>query len=694
MARGPLRRIVAAGAVIVAAATAAVMVPWRTDGPVAAGFRQLLDLDLTTPSVQPLYRTRDEVNAVTGRTFSEWCVFDQSSGNPACDGGLTLTWGAGTAYPRQFWPGFDGDDMLTGYRAWEFAGTSSTPEAFAAASNGTYDFTQSLVVIVQARLARAPAANRSIVSKWANDTTAGGYRIYVTSGGAATAQVRGSAATVTISGLGVGDALSGLANGAPQWLALQLNATTGFGTFYTHRTAGTPVALPAGAVAASATPFRVGGAPTLFSCEGLQILTVGVLLGAEAEAFDVGDLNALDNWMRPPATFGSSYVRASVQAPEIGTDALGVRVQHVAGTATRPELTHFAHVSMAAMTRSPWKLGSLSEQGAANSADGVTINLAKRNRVLNSDDLASASWTRTNATATARAGESPAGFRDAASLTCSAADCTAHQNFTGEINEPHTLSCYLRRNGGADVTGRLIAYRTDTSAEVSSTAFTAGGTWARVTHAATAPAAALRLILEIDANGASVYVWGCQAEWGTLTSYQPQRAALVDKGTTQWEIDNTAGRYLNPVAGHVEVQAVGVASTTPYTGAFLFTGQTDGSFRNRIFLQRGAMASSYHDEGRVVDSGGTIRVQLELPTVDYATEQTYTMAWDSRRKLATGTHAWGRVGGSAQITGPAMPSAGWSADLTAVTAVLPGMRHTKTANCECGLERVRTWGPP
>lgn len=687
--RGTLQRVAIASA-LATAATAAVIVSWRTDGPAAQGWSQLLDVDLGTPSVAPNIRTRAAAAALTGLTWTEWCTFDGPTGNVACDGGTTLTKGAGSFHFQSMWPGFDGTDMVSGFKAVEFRGGDATPEAFSASA---WDFDQSQVIVMQLRLARAPASSRGIWGRRAGSASAGVWAL-VASTGAPVMELRdGAGVTTVVNPPGFLTELDSLASGAPQWVAFKVNLTARTAQIFAQRTSGSVASLSAAGSYSNAQPFLVGGLPIYLSCEGLQLMTMGVLRGAQAEAFALADLNELDNWARPPAAI-SSYVRYSVVAPEVGTDALGIRVQPLAGSASTTSLVHFAHAYMPAFTAHPWKLGALSERGSGNSSTGA-LTVAKRNRLLRTDDLSNASWTKVNATAAAYAGESPSGLHDASSLTCSAADCTSYQAWTGQASEPFTESCYVRRNGGSDVTGRLILYRTDVPGEVSSSTFTAGATWSRVSHfAASAPSTALRFVIEVDSNGASIFVYGCQAEHGSLTAYQPQRAALVDRGGTTWSIDNLTRRVLNPIAGRVEVTVAAPAAHTYTAGSFLFAGGTDVSFANRIFIQRGADTSTYHEEARVTDSAGTIRAQLVgHPETDWTKRLTYTLAWDSRRRLPSGVYAETSDGGAWIRATAIAPSAPWTMTTTAVDAIFPGARHSGDSNCECAIERLRIWGP-
>lgn len=646
----------------------------------------LLDLSAAdlSPSVQTIPTTIAGANALSGATFTEWWVCNVASGNLVGDGGTTLTKGAGTIRYERVVPGWNGTDYTTGYRAIEFVGTDSTPQSFAAAANSTYDLDQSITLVGCGRLLRPPGANRAIVAKWLNDTTAGSYRLTATSAGTLSAGVRGSAATISVSGPGVLVPYDGFANGSVQWFALKLDTTAGFATLMLNGAAGTPVALPSGAVAASATPFRVGGAPTLFSCELFQLLCFGVLTGADAEAFTIDHLNALDNWCAVPSAL-SGHVRYSVLAPPVGSDATGVRVQHLAGSATTIGLNHFAHAMIGTA------VGPLASRG-------VDSAVAKRNRLLRTDDLNNAAWTKSNVTTAAAAGEDPAGFTGAASLTASADNGTVVQNFTGEGDSKDvTVSVYAQRIGGSDVACRLALYDSSGPTELAGVDITVGAL--RERFSLTVPGATVGIVttlqwrLTIATSGTAVYATFAQAEWGWLTPYQPQLSALADKDDPQFYIDNSSAQALDIVAGRVEVTCVGLVDEVDSTGAFVFSTDCGASFEDRMFIQRDALASIDPDEGRIYDSAGDIVAQLtDLPTRTHTDAITYAMEWDSRHGL-DGEHVCALVDVDRERvrTGAAVPSASWTTGSNADRVFL-GMRHTMTAHLEGIITSFKSWG--
>lgn len=654
------------------------------------GRRLLLDADLE-PSTQEVY-TLARANAVSGRTFTEWFVCNMASGDMTGDNGTTLTAGAGTIRYDKTWPGWNGTDMTSGFRAIEFPGLSAN-DHFIAGDTSTYDLSQSICFVMNIRCLRPPAANRGLIGKRAGSAaTNPGYHVQIASAGGAPSFVVCDGSTAVAASIS-GTYVDGFANGAPHWFAFKVNLTTGRHQVLGYRTSGSEAVTPAGAKTNS-TAFRIGGQPFLGSCETLQVLQWGVLVGAEAEAFDIDDLNALDNWCRTPSVF-AHYKRASCIAPVVANQSgFGLRVQHCHGSATTTALIHFAH-GYSANATSTAGLGWHSERGVTTTSLTDTANVQKRNRLLRTDDLSNASWTKTNVTATANAAEDPGGFTGAASLTASADNGTVHQDYTTELNEIHTHSIFIKRNGVSDVTGRLVAIRTDTSTEIASVAFTATSEWQRTSLEFTAPTTTTRFLVEIDTNGESILATYAQAEQGSLASYQPQQQALVSKADQEWAISNTGNAVYDPDGGRIEVTVCGHAESVPSSGCFIFSTDcgTDGTtFEDRHFIQRDAKNSTEEREVRIYDSTATLVAQIDdLPLVDHRLETTYVSEWDSTATVMGDRRVLAKVNSTTVITGTTAPSAAWTTG-TGADRIMPGMRHSFSAHLEGIITRLRIWG--
>lgn len=647
--------------------------------------RALYQPDLS-PSIQSIPTTVAGVNALSGATFTEWWVGDVASGNLVGANGTTLTAGGGSIRYRSTVPGWNGSDYTSGYRAVEFKGTNSTTEAFAAGSASDYQLSQSITWVFAVRLARAPASNRGMIGNRAGSAaTDAGYHVVIGSSGAPALYVCDGSTVAIANGPGVLTSVDSLSNGALHWCAFQMDLTSGNATVHAYRATGTPVAMPAG-TKTSATVFRVGGQPVYLSCDNMQIVAFGVLLGADAEAFGLTQLNALDNWCRPPSCFGATHTRYHVAAPIVGSDGYGVRVQMLAGSPTTMAKTDFAHAYAAGAT-STAGIGILRERG-------IVVSTNKRNLLLDSDDPSTASWTKTTITVTSRDGESPAGFFDAAKLAATGASATLTQNFTGTASTAHTCSVFLKSATGSNVAARLSLYDSSGPTEIAGTDITVTTACQRFSVSGTPGAiTTLQWRLTITNNGDAVHFWGAQAEYKWLSSYMPQRAALKDKYEIADYIDNVSGQVLDAIAGRVEVTCTGFAASVDGPGCFIFDTACGESRESRILQQREANTSTYHTDSQIYDTAGVLVSQLtDYPALTFTDEITYAHEWDSRAPIpGRGVRARDEVGGTIVTTGAVVPSAAWTPGSNASKLYI-GMRHNTSNHLEGIVTRVRTWG--
>lgn len=637
------------------------------------GLSLALNDDYTKPSTQTIPATIAGINTLSGASFTEWYVCNMASGGVTGANGTALSAG-GTLNYQQTWPGWNGESM-TGFDAVEFTGTGVT-DYLLAGDTALYDADESLCFVFCIRVLRPPAANRGMFGKRAGSAaTSPGYHCQIAAAGGAPSFVMCDGATA-VSASASGTDLAGLCNGAPHWMAFKYNATTGRHQVLAYRTAGAEAVTPAGAKT-NATAFRVGAMPFLFSCETMQVLAFGVLTGAAAEAFTIDELNTIDNWCRKPPSF-ASYLRYSMVAPVVADESgFGLRVQHCAGSATTSALSHVPHAYNANATLSTQKLGFLAEPGA----HGVTN---QRNRLLQTDDLSNASWTKTNVTAAKNAGEDPAGFTGAASLTATAANGTVHQDYTTVIGERMVHSIFVKLSSGTG-TGRLIV-ATSAGVEIASTNVTATTEWQRVWVAGAATTASTRLTLEIDTSGDVWLATYAQAEYRMLSHYQPQRAALLDRDDPEYYIDNADGSRYDPDGGRVEVVAV---SNEDQVDAFQFVFATDAGAGNedRHFIQiQDSTRTIGAAEARIYNSAGTIVSQLdELADIDRTAEVTYVSEWDA-------VDGWAKAyqNGTEYSTGTTVPAAAWATGANA-DRVFAGCRHTNTAHLNGIIERLHIW---
>lgn len=658
-----------------------------------SGLTRLVNLtpsDLA-PSVQSIPTTIAGINALSGRTFTEWYVCNQESGDLVGANGTTLTAPASGILFSRLWPGWNGADYTSGYRAIEFDGSGAAVASFTG-STSLYDLSQSITHVACLRVLRPHTATTGLFVKRASSSAANpGYNVTLSTAGYFTLQVADGTTLANINGPGVLNELDANTNGSPQWVAFKMDLTSGNATVMQFRNQGTATAMPTGSKT-NASAFVFGGRfhNTIPTC---QVLAWGVLAGADAEAFVLNDLNTIDNWCRVPD--GTTFLRYSCVSPIVGTYGNGdVVVAHHAGSTTTTALNHFAHAYAAACT-APGSVGAVCERGI----ESVT-SFECRNRLLRTDDLSDATaWTHTNITPTKNAGDDPSGFRGAAGLAATSSSATITQNWTGEASKDHTVSFFARRDQSANVSARLSLYNSASGTEIDGVDITIGYWWQRfslsVAAATVGAVSTLQWRLTIATSGDQILATYAQGEYGWLRSYQPQRGSLVSRDENEWWIDNSDGTKFSSVAGRIEVTCTGLVDEVNSTGAFVVSTDCGAAFEDRLFIQRDALTSDYPAEGRVYDSAGTIAAQLtDLPTVTNTDEVTYGLQWDSRQSLYGSTaRAVAVVNKTDVTTGAVEPSATWATGNNADRIML-GSRHSFSAHLEGIITSVQIWSGP
>lgn len=698
---GYLQRLVIAGAVAAAGVTA-VLVPWRTTagGRAWSTVTPRLAVDLTTPSTQTL-PTIASALALTGRTFTDVWVFNTASGTVTSAGGSkTLVVGSTPRYQAKV-PQWDGDGMLD-LRAIEFTADTqwlSAPNV----TDGKLDRSRCWVML--ARLARAPATDTAVMGDIPAAFTSG-YVIGQTGGSLyldvwdEDEQVRASATAIT-------NEVDGFADGSLQWWAACVNITTHKHRVFGYRAAGALANTPTGAITNVAAAFRIGLQQAYGGTVGFQLLWLGALEGAEAEAFDVDDLNALDTIGQAPSIF-ATYSRGSAVSPIVAYESgFGLRVQPLHGSTVTSTLVHFPYVYHPSATLSTQKL-------AAYFARGVTVATLtegnnKRNLAVRTDDLSHASWTKSNVTATANFAEDPAGFTAASRLVSTAANGRVYEVIAVTANRAYSWSCFVRRGGGADVSVTLRAVDNADESLVGEGVRTATSEWTRVSLLSQdATATSIRYELEIDPDASTIYATFCQVEYGWLTEYQVQRGTRINRGDPISYIDNAGNHYYDPRGGRVEVTAVQYADDLVEDAYVFSTGLSDAGTLNsdRLVLQisdsngigsavDGTIEEPYGTDVQHHDSAGNLVEQLGNYDINRNAEVVYGYTWNARGGPVYHDGAAAAVeqtGSTTSTSGPTVPAGGWLAAPQMLRLYLAG-RYSDTTACECGIERVSIWGP-
>lgn len=654
--------------------------------------RVLLSANYTAPSTQTFPASLSAAATLTGLTWTEVIPFNMSSGNAVGAAGTTLT-ARGTVRYAKTTPLWDGSSMLN-TKAVEFRGASDV-DGFQGATS-LWNLSTSTTIVFAIACARTAPATRSLFRK-RNSGTSAGYDVNMVAGfGIPIAHVGDGTTTVTVNGPGVTGELDGPASGAVVWCALQMDLTSGKVRLYAYRDVGADATMPAGTKTNSEV-FNIGGwDATLFDHEGCKLLWLGVLRGADAEAFSLTHLNLLDQVARPPATM-PSYVRYSVVSPRVGYEpGFGLRVQHLAGSFTMQSLCHFAHLYHPSATLSTQKLGAYMARATALVTEpDVTTN--KRNQALQSDDFANAAWSKSSITAVANAAEDPAGFTAAASLTASAGNGKVSQVFTTIANKPYAWSVYVRRNGGADVALKLRLVDVTAAATISEVSKTATSEWTRIDITATdTDATSIRAELEIVTNGESIYATFAQFEFGWVSEYQQQRASLLDRDDMEAAVVNTSGRYLKAAGGRVQTTVCCYVDDIPAEAYIFSAKQTNDAVTGSDVIVFVTLPNGGNDtEAEQHTSDGAYVLHMTAPDQDRSVEQSYGWAWDARRPISNGHFAIITQGGvEYPASGSLIPAAAWYGTGVADTPTIhPGSQYTNTGHLEGMIEKFETWGP-
>lgn len=654
--------------------------------------RPIFVFDGTRPSVQTFPASAAEALAITGRTFTAGYRFDQASGAPTTVGSIALT-AVGSQLFQRTMPVWDGSSMIA-TKGVEFLGTSTGNYFVSAGSTSDFDLSQSLTFVMCARVLRV-GGNRALLGKQALVGSAG-YRVIVTTaaGGPFTTMCHnGTTSTEAAGPVSAANEIDAGFNGSMQWWAFKFDLTGRTQQVLGHRAAGTPVAMPSGTFT-NAAYWHLGGLPFYFDPDTLQVAWLGVLTGAEAEAFDLTALNTLDNVARTPSAF-ATYSRNSCVAPQVAYEAgFGTRLTTYHGSASANTVCHFPHAYHTGATLSTQQLGAWFGRGPSISGGN------KRNQYTRTDDLSHADWTKTNVTASANAAEDPMGFKCAAQLTASSANGTISQTKTVTANRAYVHSFYVRRVGGSDVSLVLRAVDMAGPTTITSTAATATSEWTRISLLSqSATATSVRYELEIVTNGASIYSTCAQVEYGWLTPYQPQHVTLLDRADATHYVDNTARLY-DPVAGTVEVWACQYHDNMIEDAYVFSTSNSDGypgtADKDRMLIQTsdasgstGAESEAYDLDVIFWDTSSAIWARINAGNIDRSTERKYSVQWDKRQAVPK-LGAW--VGarqdaGAWDLVGATVPAAAPSHALT-MPRIYIGAKYLYDAAIEGIVQRV------
>ena len=206
--------------------------------------------------------------------------------------------------------------------------------------------------------------------------------------------------------------------------------------------------------------------------------------------------------------------------------------------------------------------------------NGLLIETASTNLILQSETFDNASWTKTNASATSNSVNAPTGTLLADTITASATDGNFSQTFTAVSGTVYTWSCFVRAGTSNTVrfscqataavfvvTFNLATATTTTVSGTGTASITAvGNGWFRCVATATATASgtgAFQII--VPTNGQTAFLYGAQLEArSSASSYIVTVGSTVTRAADVISGADTGLVYSNAI----EVNAAWSSATT------------------------------------------------------------------------------------------------------------------------------------
>lgn len=569
----------------------------------------LLDLDFREPPQQAFPTSATGV--LSGFTATEIFLFDEASGNAV--GEIASTALTPTNSPTQGEPAvglYNGTDMYSLPRAKAKEGSA---QHFLAGSSSVFDqTTDSFAFLVVAKV--APVTSPTKYCRFAEKLNTNGINFGMINGRVWFTVSDGTSASGYTGNTDYDDGCWHAYLGVVDRTAEQI-------TIYTDRgdsTVSGGLSAVTGSLTNSGT-FLALGRSTNSSSE-CQFGYLALFEGSQVESMDQTDL---DTFWTHGTHATATYSRASLATTEVGVEAgFGVRVAKW-GNDQLPYAvnTAFSHASNV----------------------GLSDYDSKTNLVTYSEQLDDAAWTATNITVTADNGEAPDGTLTADLLTADANNGYMESAaYTVSVNDDTVASCYIRRSGGSDVTGRIIVYDVTGAAEESAQAFTATSVWQRikVSHS-NASSTSQSVRIEIDTSGEAVEVWGVDAKigsietFGVLTPYIPTTSASATMAHANCYVtDPTGDTYIDSEIG--EMSCVAVFEETFVHTSFSFSALGTGSDDERYIQPLGTDIVQFH----IADSSGTeICKMWNLgDTMSVDTEYEHRARWDNSGGLTDGVY--------------------------------------------------------
>lgn len=557
----------------------------------------LLDLDFSQPTAQLFPSTGGQLNNLIGANPSHLWTFQETGGDYIDAVGSVDLSNNGALQGQKAIGLWDGSSY-TGRYAFECLDDSSNNVRAADSAALDYDNTTSFAVLVVFRTINPDFAG-GIFSKWLAGV---GYELSISGSGVLTFAVDDGTNNASINAFGDHD------DGAWHCALAKYDATTGTISIISDLASGSADASTVGDF--SNTDVFLLGPWTSTRWLHMQGTYCAVFEGAEAEALDQTAFDAFWQHGQDPTGKLTTATRAGYISVPVGTTSEG------------PAIGHFGENQLPIGYHSAFEGTGL----------GLYVNNDTDNLIDYSEDITQ--WAATNVTVTAAANDAPDGFRSACEVAATANDGTVSRTFTTTESTEYTLSIWLRRTGGSNVSGRLVFYDETSGAELAATAFSALDAWSLCSLTATTNVGQVSssFRIEIDTSGGGVHAWGAQANLGDGRGAYARTEGAV---TTLSLPDYQVAEAVPSPAGRLEASCVFALNDDSIYGVVAATTET----ADLKWLARDREGNAHL---RIADSSGSYAVIAEDAEVHPNGElKTFVVRWDSQEEMPGGGYAAG-----------------------------------------------------
>lgn len=287
---------------------------------------------------------------------------------------------------------------------------------------------------------------------------------------------------------------------------------------------------------------------------------------------------------------------------------------------------------------------------------GAYFNNAHTNLAIDSVDLAGFLTSTSNATVTDDTGDAPdGGVSTASDVTVSANNGFARATINVSSSQDYLVSYFTRRNGGADVGGKIRVYDVQAASFASpETTWTATSVWQRESMSFTTGGTTTqcRPYVQLNTSGQSAFIWGFDLVAGVHGSGD---AHIQTAGATASLVQSdfrAAGNYINEDIG--EIQVTFVCCVMPLSGERHYIFDTGAAADRRALYVDDAGNLQF----LVNDSAGSAVATVNLGAVTRNAEHDAICQWDKDASLGTSNSVSGSLDGGTAVSGGTSFTAG------------------------------------